>query len=185
MGERYRRLIDRWKAWLSQDARLNRGDGWGALPLVSVVAQRAWQLYQRVLCGIEQVCNETPARELHRIRIDAKRLSALIDAAASLYDADAVATVLRALKPLQSVLGELNDAYVQTSWLRRYAGALPASECNLTVRRAAEALAELTDRRGRALRKRVNQEFLRFGARSNRVAFERFISIEQPTELVQ
>jgi CHAD domain-containing protein len=184
-SERYRRLTSRWKNLLSHDARLEAGDGC-ALPLVTVVSRRGWQLYQRALSGIERVRNDTPAHELHRIRIDARNLRYLIEAAASLYDPEDLAILLRALQPLQSILGEFDEACLQASWLRQYAGMPIETQCDAAlVRHAAEALADLAGRRSQALRKRANQQLLRFGEAANRVAFERVFHSKSLTELVQ
>jgi len=185
-SERYRLLVRQWKHFLHQAPTTTPGDGRGALPLVTVVSQRAWRLYRGTLSGIERVRIDTPAHELHQIRIDAKKLRYLIDAAASLYDPDDLAIVLRALKRLQSVLGEFNDACAQASWLRQYAEALNETERDVTlVRQAAEVLADLADRRTENLRKPVNHQLLRFGESATRVAFERVFHIKHLTELVQ
>jgi len=185
-SERYRRLVKGWKEFLSLDPRVPPDDGCGALPLVTLVSQRVWRLYRRTLSAIEHVRNDTPADELHRIRIDAKKLRYLIDATASLYDPDDLVIVLRALKRLQSVLGEFNDACVQASWLRQYAGGLDEAGGGATlVRQAAEVLADLADRRTEKLRKPVNQQLLRFGESATRVAFERVFHMKHLTELVQ
>ncbi|RPI45901.1 MAG: CHAD domain-containing protein [Betaproteobacteria bacterium] len=185
-SERYRQLVNGWKEFLSQDVRVKPGDGCGALPLVTIVSRRGWRLYRRTLSGIEHVSNDTPAHALHQIRTDAKKLRYLIDAAASLYDPGDLAIVLRALRRLQSVLGEFNDACMQASWLRQYAGVLDETERDVTsVRQAAEALADLADRRTEELRKPANQQLLRFGESATRVAFERIFHIKHLPELVQ
>lgn len=185
-SERYHQLVNRWTEFLAQDTRVQPGHGCQALPLMTIVSQRGWSLYQRTLSGTERVRNDTPAHELHQIRLDVKKLRYLIDAAANLYDPEDLALVLGALKRLQSVLGELNDACVQASWLRQYAGMPNETACDVTlVRQAAKALAELADRRAQALRQPANQQLLRFGESATRAAFERVFHIEHLTELVQ
>lgn len=185
-SERYRELVNRWKSLLSRDASGTPDDGCGALPLVTVLAQRGWRLFRRTLSGIEHVRSDTPAQELHQIRTDAKKLRYLLDAAASLYDPDELAIVTRALRRLQSVLGEFNDTCMQASWLRQYAGALIETEHAVTLaRQAAESLADLADRRMRKLRKAANQQLLRFGESTTRLAFERVFQTKHLPEPVQ
>jgi len=185
-GARYRQLMHRWQEFLSPDARVEPGEGCGAVPLVKIVSQRGWLLYQRTLSCIEHVGNDTPAQELHQIRIGIKKLRYLIDAAISLYDPGNVAIVQRALGQLQSVLGELNDACVQASWLRQYAGALNETQREASlVRKAAAALADQADRHAQALRKPANQHLLHFGESANRAAFERVFETEHLTGLVK
>ena len=186
-SERYRQLVVRWKECLCQGFGVEPGgDGCSALPLVRIVSQRGRTLYRAMLSAIEQVRSDTPANELHRIRSDARKLRYLIDTAATLYGPGDVAIVLQALKQVQSVLGEFNDACRQASWLRQYAQKLDETERDATLaRQAAEALAYLADRRAEQLRKPANQHLLRFGESANRVAFERIFHSEHPTELVQ
>ncbi len=185
-SERYRQWADRWAAFLSEEPCMRPGVGCDALPLMTVVSQSGWSLYRRTLSGTEHVRDDTPAHELHRIRVDARQLRYLIDTTANLHDAEDVATIQRALGRLQAVLGEFNDACVQASWLRRYATTLNETGRDATsMRHAAEALAGLADRRAQALRKPANQQLLLFGEAATRVAFERVFHMEHLTELVQ
>jgi CHAD domain-containing protein len=185
-SERCRQLLDRWKAFVSEDVRSESADGVGALPLVKVVSRRCQALYRRTLSAIEHVRSDTPAHELHPILIDAQKLRDLIDAAASLYDPTDLAIVLRALQPLQSVLGEFNDACAQARWLRRYAGMSTDTQRDVaSARRAAEALADLAERRREKLRKPANRQLLRFGESSTRAAFERVFRVEHFIELAR
>src|SRR5690606_24549716 len=134
----------------------------------------------------EHVHGDMPAQELHGIRVQAEALHDLIAAAGGLYEPQDLAVVRRALEPLLSVLVEYDDACGQASWLRQYARNTTAADPGMaSVRRAAEALAELADRRAHALRKSAIQQFLQFGAAANRAAFERVFHIEHPTELVK
>lgn len=185
-GERYLQLAEGWRSFLDQDPRHVAGDGCGALPLATIVSQRVWWLYRRTLSSIEHVSGDTPAQELHQIRINARDLRYLIDAAAGLYDAGDLGIVLRALARLESVLGEYNDACVQSGWLRQYAAKLDeATRDGVPLRSAAEALADAADRRAAALRKPANQQLLRFGESATRAAFERVFHIKHLTEFVQ
>jgi len=185
-SERYEQLVSRWQEFISPAVRVESDDGCSAAQLVTIVSERALRLYGRTLAGIEHVSSDTPIHDLHQIRMDAEELCDLIDAAASLYDPEDLTIVMRALRRLLSVLGEFNDACAQTSWLRQYAVALDETECDATlVRRAAEALAGLTDRRRDKLRKPTNQALLRFGESATHVAFERVFHIEHLSELVQ
>lgn len=183
---RYRHLIERWTEFLAAKRPGEFAEACSALPLMTLVSQRGWGLYQNTLCAIERVRNDTPADELHQIRIAAKKLRYLIDAAIGLYAAEDLAVALQALGRLQSVLGELGDAGMQASWYRRYAAALGNTErAAIAASRAAEALADLADRRAQALRKPMNQQLLRFGESATRLAFERIFHIKHLIEIVQ
>jgi len=185
-SERYRGLVTRWTAILSRDAGLAPDDAMRTLPLATTVCRNAWRLYQCALAGIEHVRSDTPADELHRIRIDLTKLRDLIDAAASLFGSEDLVVLLRALEPLQSVLGGFEDARVQACLLRRCARTTNETEGEvIVVGRAAEALAATAERHAEKLRKHANEHFLRFGEPANRAAFERVFHSEQPAGLVQ
>lgn len=185
-GERYRRLVERWEAFVSLSPRTTSGEGCGALPLMTTVSRRAWDLYQLTLAGIERVRSDTPAPELHQIHGNATELRHLIDAAETLYDPDNLAIVLRALERLQAAVGDYNDACAQATWLRQYGRGFDGSVPDATlVRQAAEALAEFAERRSVELRKPMNQQMLRFGESATRTAFERVFHIKHLIELVQ
>lgn len=185
-SERYRQLVERLQQSLAQDACARPGGGCGELPLVTVISRQAWRLYRGTLTVIEHVRGDTPAHELHRIRADVKELHCLIAAAASLYDPDELSVVLWALKRLQSVLGEFNDARVQANWLRQYAESMGETVLDPTlVRQAAEVLADVADGHMKELRKTVNKQLLRFGESATRAAFERVFHNEPLIELVR
>lgn len=185
-SERYGRFIECWQAFLSQEPRGTSAEGCGALPLMTIVAQRAWSLFQLTLSGIERVRSDTPAHELHQIHGNATQLRYLIDAAASLYDPDNLAIVLRALGRLQAAVGEYSDACARAVWLRQYGKGIDETVRDATVvRQAAEVLADLAELRSSELRKPMNQQLLRFGESAIRNAFERVFHIKHLIELVQ
>lgn len=185
-SDRYQQLVDRWMALQRLGSHVTTGEGCGALPLMTIVSQRAWSLYQRLLAGIELVGVDTPLLELNRIRGVAQDLRNLVDTAASIYDENDRAVVLRALGRLQSALDEFNDACTQAEGLRHRCERLRASggDC-APVRHAVEALAGLVGRRVVELRTPANRQLLRFGESATRAAFERVFQIKHLIELVQ
>src|SRR5690606_31679199 len=99
----YRQLVSRWAEAVTRDRRPDSHDGLGAMPLATLVSQRARRLYQCVLADIEHVHGDMPAQELHGIRVQAEALHDLIAAAGGLYEPQDLAVVRRALEPLLSV----------------------------------------------------------------------------------
>lgn len=186
-GERYGRLIERWQALVSASPGGPTGEGLGVLPLMTTVSRRAWDLFQLTLAGIERVRSDTPANELCQIHDHATELRHLIDAAQTLYDADNLAVVLRALERLRTAVGEFNEARAQAAWLRQYGRGFDddSGRDAARVRSAVEALADLAERRSAHLRKPMNQRMLRFGESATRNAFERVFHIKHLIELVQ
>ena len=112
-SERYRRLLTDW------------GDVSGTIGAISSGGAQCWTSARRRCraAGLaaepahrpqrETFDEQTPAEQLHELRLDAKKLRYLIDVTPSFYDAADLERILSALKKLQRVLGDFNDAQVQ------------------------------------------------------------------------
>ena len=111
---RYQTLLRDWQRFLTRPAALASD---ARLPLAEVVCRRAWRLSKRLARSAETIGEHTNPAELHDVRITAKKLRYLIDVTSSFYDADDLGCVLTALKKLQRVLGDFNDAQVQETRL--------------------------------------------------------------------
>ncbi len=96
-------------------------------PLADVVSHRAWRLSKRMARRGQVIDEHTDPAHLHEVRILAKKLRYLIDVTSSFYDADALDHVLSALKKVQRVLGDFNDAQAQEIRLLELARALGAA----------------------------------------------------------
>ena len=88
----------------------------GRRPLGAVAAKRIRKAYRRVahresLSGLE-------VEVLHRLRIDCKKLRYLLEFFRSLYPAREAAPLIKSLKSLQSVLGEIHDLAVHREMAR-------------------------------------------------------------------
>ncbi len=172
-GDRYRRLLSEWPAFLDGSTMTGPESRNAKRSLADVVAERAWRLYRRIARRGDTFDEHTTAKQWHEVRLDAKKLRYLIDVTPGFYAADDLACILGALKHLQRVLGDFNDSHVQQQRLLEYAGACGAgSGCEgalLAIRRLSE---ERTPRRER-LRAKVVKALARFRARDTRVACRR------------
>jgi CHAD domain-containing protein len=120
-NKRYRDLIEHWQAFLDQppaDGELPRN---AATPIGELASRRIWKAYRRVLDKGGAIGPETPPESLHRLRIDAKKLRYLLEFFRSLYDAEEIGRLVKALKQLQDNLGDFNDFIVQQATLGRFA----------------------------------------------------------------
>ena len=141
-----------------------------------MAARRAWRLSKRLVRSGEAIDEHTDPADLHEVRILAKKLRYLIDVTSSFYDADALDHVLSALKKLQRVLGDFNDAQVQEIRLLELARALGAAGGPVNAVLALGQLAERSRQRGDRLRPEARTSSINFararpqrraGARSN------------------
>ena len=172
-SERYRRLVTDWEAFLERSAPSHPEAGNAGLLLSDVVAERAWQLSRRIARCSETIDDQAPAERLHEVRLDAKKLRYMIDVTPAFYDVSDLERIVSALKKLQRVLGDFNDAQVQERRLLECSQSLSA-EGGLpgTVLALERLAAECAQRSGR-LRGQIADGLARFRAHDTRSACRR------------
>ena len=133
-------------------------------PLVEVVAHRAWRLYRRIVGSSDTIDSGTAPARLHEVRITAKKLRYLVDVTPSVGETRDPERILGALKKLQRVLGDFNDAHVQEHRLLECGRALGAAGGPAGALLAIGRFAEQSRQRGQSLRRHVEEELARFCA---------------------
>jgi len=172
-SDRYRRLISERKAFLHRPASTRANADNAGRRLATVVARRAWQLSQRIADTARHIDRQTSAAQLHEARIDAKKLRYLIDVTPAFYDPADLECIVGAVKKLQRVLGDFNDAAVQESRLLHYGRVLGAAGGPPDALLALGRLAEQSRQRQERLRHEVVEKLERFQACETRVACRR------------
>ncbi|MGE3841155.1 MAG: CHAD domain-containing protein [Vicinamibacterales bacterium] len=162
-SDRYQVLLADWHKFLEIPSPEAARPAQATQPLIVLASRRIWRLYRRLVDEASAIHADTPAAALHEIRIDAKKLRYVIDAARTLYDRRHLERVIGSLKRTQRVLGEFNDAQVQARYLLDSGRVLAQGRAKdpsvlLTVGR----LAEQVSSRGAALRDDVARELVRF-----------------------
>jgi CHAD domain-containing protein len=180
-SDRYRRLLADWRAFLSAPAHVEPEPVSASQLLADVVGRRAWRLSRRIADSAVTIDGDTSPAQLHAIRVTAKKLRYLVDVTPTFHEAAALRRVLTALKHLQRVLGDFNDAEVQSQRLLEYRQELPLKLA--APRSALATLAEHTGRRRERLRADVFDALLRFAADETwsacRRAFRRTPAVER------
>jgi CHAD domain-containing protein len=172
-SDRYRRLISDWKAFLQRPASTRPEAENAAGRLAHVVATRAWRLSQRIADAAESIDGQSSAERLHEIRIDAKKLRYLVDVTPAFYDAGDLDRIVGALKKLQRVLGDFNDAEVQELRLLDCGRALGDAGGPPGALLALGRLAEQSCQRRERLRDEIVETLERFRVRAMRRACRR------------
>jgi len=180
--DRYRRLRADWEAFLKLPVRLDAEPRNAGHTLIEVTSRRAWRLSRRLAERAAAIDETTAAAQLHQVRIDAKKLRYLVDATPAFYEAGDCERVLGALKKLQQVLGDFNDAHVQERRLIEHAHALAAAGGTSGTLLALGRLAEQRRHRHEHLRKTVADGLSRFCARDVRSACRRAFTHAISTE---
>jgi CHAD domain-containing protein len=174
-SDRYRRLLVKWDAFLRSPAlcACDSEPSNAGRPLVEVISRRAWRLTRRIARSAKVIDGHTTAAQLHEVRICAKKLRYLIDVTPAFYDAADLERILGALKKLQRVLGDFNDAHAQEQRLLESGLALGATGGPTTALLSLGRLAEQRRQRGERLRAEVVEVLARFRARDTKSACRR------------
>jgi CHAD domain-containing protein len=137
-------------------------------PFAALLARRLRKRFGQVAERAARLGADSPAAELHELRIACKKLRYLLECCRSFVPKPALAGAFQHLKGLQTVLGTVQDAAVQAQLARTLALALPGTSgagAHLALGQFLERLAQ----RGRAARARqaeLTAEFLAPGSRA-------------------
>jgi CHAD domain-containing protein len=179
-GDRYRRLLSEWAAFLERPPSSGTEVCNAERPLAELVSQRAWRLCRRISRAAGALDAHTAAEQLHEVRIDAKKLRYLIDVTPAFYDATDFECVLGALKKLQRVLGHFNDSHVQQERLLDYGRVLGGAPGREGALLAVGRLAEQRRQRCEQLRGQVAAALARFHGPEARSACRRAFKRHRP-----
>jgi CHAD domain-containing protein len=117
---RFHRLVERWRS-LSGRPLPRRPVAKRALrPVGQVARKRIWRAYRTLMRLGGAIHLDSPAGDLHEVRIAGKKLRYLLEFFRSLFPAETVGTLVRALKTFQDNLGEMQDLHVQQEQLGRF-----------------------------------------------------------------
>ncbi len=181
-SDRYRRLVSEWQAFLQQPIASEPVAINASRLLTRVIAQRAWKLSRRMARLAASVNDSTDPAHLHALRIAAKKLRYVVDAAPSSEDAADREHILSGLKRLQRALGDFNDAEVQARRLLECGRAIGADGVSAGTILAVGRLAERASQRGHQLRREVAREVARFCSEDMRAACRRAFKRRGKTE---
>jgi CHAD domain-containing protein len=120
-SRRFARLIDRWSAFLAEPPAVKDEPPDAGRPVAELAGDRILKAYRRMLKRGGRLGEDPPAADLHRLRIDAKKLRYLLEFFASLYSPKVTARLVKELKKLQDILGGFNDMEVQQARLIGFA----------------------------------------------------------------
>ena len=173
-SKRYRQLVAQWRDYLDGPLPERSAAPLAQRPALEVACKRIWRAYRKVDKNGRAIAPDTPAKALHSLRIDCKKLRYLLEFFYSLFDADDIGPLVKALKQLQDNLGEFNDLEVQKRTLQRFAHEM--DEEGLTSVDSLLAMGRLLDhhdQRQRKERQRFARCFARFDDPGNQERFQR------------
>lgn len=178
-SERMSSLLRGWRSVLEQGEATGQPGWFADLPVERVAASRIWKMYRKVRKAGRHAARHGSAEDLHELRKDCKKLRYLIEFFRSLYPADEIKGLVRALKDLLDDLGDFQDLQVQADRLREFAAALDrADRDNLSAVLAIGALVADLLRRQAAARDAFAGLFEAFEADENRERYRRLFKAQ-------
>ena len=148
-SRRFRRLLDGWQVFLDAPAADGEPPPNAARPARELSSQKIRKAYRRMRRRGIELGENPPLEDLHRLRIDGKKLRYLLEFFRSLYEESEIEPLVEQLKLLQDILGGINDVRVQQRRLLEFAHRRELAgrvETLLAMGRLAGALQQRQDR---------------------------------------
>ncbi len=163
------RLLDDWAELLAPSSADGLELPAAGEPIGELAAKRILKAYKRTVKRGSSLAGDSPAAELHKLRIDAKKLRYLLEFFDSLFEKKTIARLVKELKLLQDILGGFNDMAVQQRRLGEFADQLTAAgEAPASTVLAMGRLAAAMDQRQQAYRRQFARRFTEFASDESR-----------------
>jgi len=115
-SDRYSDLIDNWRTFLT-DPGSEMFEGRREKSCLKVVNKIVRKRFNRFIADADNITDETPDDQLHKLRIKGKKFRYLLEFFKSFYPEKDVDLFLKHMKKVQDNLGDFNDLSVQTEML--------------------------------------------------------------------
>jgi CHAD domain-containing protein len=173
-SEETRSLLTEWDALLNAESE--RGAS-ASTPIVDLAKKTIKDRYQHVLEKGKAINDASPSQDLHRLRIQCKKLRYLLEFFSSLFPGHEINHQINQLKHLQDNLGLYNDLSVQitelTTWLEHHAS---SARNPVHVAAALGGLVSLLNRERKTVREKFNDTFTAFSRPENQKMLFRLVS---------
>lgn len=174
-SERFRELLAAWSSFLREPDDARPPAPKSRVPIGELARKRLRKAFARTIAIGSSVNAASPDADIHALRIQCKKLRYLLEFFRSLFASGEVDRVVKALKGLQSVLGDFNDYSVHRDYLGALAAELPdGGELALGALREHLRLGKERER------ERFEERFARFAGRENHARAERLFGKGTP-----
>lgn len=142
------------------------------LTIKELADQRIWKVYKRLIKEANEITEDSPAESLHDLRKTCKKLRYLMEFFQSLYPADEIKALIKALKGFQSVLGDFQDYEVQENSLKKFSAEMMANKVESNTFLAMGVLVQYLDSMRNAARHDFAKQYKLFKQEKNRIVFK-------------
>jgi CHAD domain-containing protein len=131
-----------------------------------------WKRYKKVCKTARRITTETPDKDVHRLRIQCKKLRYLLEFFTPLFPRKAIKQLIKALKRLQDNLGRFNDYVVQQHSLQVFLHEYAQHHAeSLKLAESIGALVVVLHQCQMEERRQVMENFAGFDSETTRAAF--------------
>ena len=168
----YLKIAADWEAFLACPPESESPDN-ADVPAAGLAKRFIGKRYGRVIELGTAIDESTPDADLHRLRIECKKLRYLLEFFSSLFPADEIRLIVGHLKSLQDNLGDFNDLSVQQADLKAYLEALPAERTHPETFAAIGGLIGCLYREQQTVRAAYSESFAQFNQADVAATFRR------------
>ncbi len=172
----YIKQLKTWEQYLNQPLPKKSKEINASLRIKIVADQRIWKVYNRLLKEAGAISQSSPAEALHDLRKTCKKLRYLMEFFQSLYPANKMKNLLKALKGFQSVLGDFQDYEVQELKMKEFSGEMMGNNIPSNTLLAMGVLVQYLDTMKCTARKEFATQFLLFKQAENKAAFKKLFA---------
>lgn len=142
-------------------------------PAHAFASRLIWKRYRRICRIAAAIDADTPDAEVHELRIHCKKLRYLMEFFAPAFPRQACKRLIKALKRLQTTLGDFNDHAVQQESLTAFLAGLDPKDHdrNLDLAQSVGALIAVLHQRQLEARARVVSSFAEFNSPETQASF--------------
>ncbi|MBU1234314.1 MAG: CHAD domain-containing protein [Proteobacteria bacterium] len=167
----YEKFMSQWLDFIHNRLCSLTGTG-GQQPCRKAAAKLIRKRLEKILHAGEAISGECPDEELHKLRIQCKKLRYLLEFYRSLFPEKAMAACIAQLKKIQDNLGTFNDLSVQQEMLSNYHEHLtPGSKKNMHIAASLGGLITHLQNDQQKVRKKIGKTYSHFATAENRALF--------------
>jgi len=172
----YKQVVDHWYEYL-QGSEQGGETSNSNRPVIELAREIIARKYKRVLRNGNAIKYVSPDEDLHRLRIQCKKLRYTLEFFSSLFSTGEINMAIKQLKRLQDNLGIFNDLSVQQDMLRKYlAGLKPGSRKNQELATAIGGLLTNLYHEHQRVRKGFSSKFHRFSCEENQLLYAKLFN---------
>lgn len=178
---RHAAVLRDWEVFLSEPCGSHPEAADAGRLIIDFAQQRIWKRYRRIVKAGNRLLNgDVDEAELHALRIEFKKLRYLLEFFESLFPRKTFKWLVRQLKEVQEILGEINDLRMQETYLEQIAQELPIADARdrATILAVGCLVGKLDDRKDAAIA-RFAPAFERFASAETKARFRELAAIAE------